>query len=274
VRRLHYLKARAHDIHEYGSWLIAMNGRVFIKAFSVGALILGASAALTGCGSSGGTGNTATSGGSTQTAATTSMSAGASQSSDSGASGSTASATSGGAGVGASGATASATGDGGSAQNADAGSNGCATGHVSVKLGGSDAGLTHRSLVLLFTNSGSSTCTLTGYPGATVTNNGQYNFAPYVNAQRSLTGYMAGTSTVTTVSLAPGATASAILEWDGAPTDGSEANAANCPGMAGGYLEITPPNTTVASKFDPPTDMCTDIQIHPVVSGSSGRSAA
>jgi hypothetical protein len=247
-----------------------MNGRVFIKAFSVGALILGASAALTGCGSSSGTGNTASSGGSTQTAVTTSMSAGASPGSGSGASGSTASATSGGA----SGATASATGNGGSAQNADAGSNGCATGHVSVKLGTSDSGLTHRSLVLLFTNSGSSTCTLTGYPGATVTNNGQYNFAPYVNAQRSLTGYMGGTSTVTTVSLAPGATASAILEWDAAPTDGSEANAANCPGMAGGYLEITPPNTTVASKFDPPTDMCTAIQIHPVVSGSSGRAAS
>jgi hypothetical protein len=248
-----------------------MNGRVFIEAFSVGALILGASAALTGCGSSSGTGNTTASGGSTQTAATTSMSAGATQSSGTGAGGgSTASATSGGA----SGATASATGNGGSAQNADAGSNGCATGHVSVKLGSSDSGLTHRSLVLLFTNSGSSTCTLTGYPGATVTNNGQYDFAPYVNAQRSLSGYLGGITTVTTVSLAPGATASAILEWDAAPTDGNEANAANCPGMAGGYLEITPPNTTAASKFDPPTDMCTDIQIHPVVSGGSGRSAS
>jgi hypothetical protein len=128
--------------------------------------------------------------------------------------------------------------------------------------------------VLVFTNSGSSTCTLTGYPGATVTNNGQYNFAPYVNAQRTLRGYLGGASAVTTVSLAPGGTASAVLEWLDAPTDGSEPNAANCPGMAGGYLEITPPNTTVASKFDPPTDMCTDIQIHPVVSGSSGSSAS
>jgi hypothetical protein len=71
------------------------------------------------------------------------------------------------------------TGNGGSAQNAGAGtSNACATGKVSVKLGERGRGLTHRGLVLLFTNTGSSTCTLTGYPGATVTNSGMSNFAP------------------------------------------------------------------------------------------------
>ena len=156
-----------------------MNGRVFIKAFSVGALILGASAALSACGSSGSSGTTSS--GSTPSAASTAT-AGATQSG-----GSTASSTASGAGSTATAATAAATASGaGSAQNADSGSNACATGHVSVKLGSSDAGMTHRSVVLVFTNSGSSTCTLTGYPGATVTNNGQYNFAPYVNATRSL----------------------------------------------------------------------------------------
>ena len=236
-----------------------MNGRVFIKAFSVGALILGASAALSGCGSSSGSSST-TSTGSTPTVSITTT--GATQSS-----GSTASST-------ASGTGSTATSGASSAQNANAGSNACATGNVSMKLGSSDAGMTHRSVVLVFTNSGSSTCTLIGYPGATVTNNGQYNFAPYVNATRSLSGYEGGASAVTTVSLAPGGTASAVLEWDAAPANGDQPSAANCPGEAGGYLEVTPPNTTVATKFDPPTDMCTGIEIHPVVSGTSGRSAS
>ena len=258
------------------SWYLAMNGRVFVKAFSVGALVLGASAALTACSSSGGGSNNSTaSSGPTQSVTTPAASTGATQSGNGNSSGGgSSSATTSAAGAGGGGATASATGDGGSAQNADAGSNGCATGHVSVKLGSSDASAGHRSIVLVFTNSGSSTCTLTGYPGATVTNNGQYNFAPYVNAERTLHGYEGGAAAVTTVSLAPGGTASAVLEWLGAPTDGSEPNAANCPGMAGGYLEITPPNTTAASRFDPPTDMCGNIQIHPVVSGTSGRSAS
>jgi hypothetical protein len=44
--------------------------------------------------------------------------------------------------------------------------------------------------------------------------------------------------------------------------------------MAGGYLEITPPNTTAYTRFDPPADMCTALQIHPVVTGTTGRSAA
>ena len=64
----------------------------------------------------------------------------------------------------------------------------------------------------------------------------------------------------------------ALLEWLDFPPNGETPVAANCPGMAGGYLEITPPNTTVSSRFDPPGDMCQQIQIHPVVPGDSGRS--
>ena len=241
-----------------------MNGRAFIQACAVGALALGATAALSGCdpnkastASGGATQSTttqaATTTASTQTAATTSGSATASA----------ANAT----------AVGTATGDGGSAQNAGAGGNACATGQVSVKLTDSDAAAGHRAIVLLFTNTGSSACTLTGYPGATVTDNGSYNFAPLVNAKRTLRGYEGGANAVGTVSLSPGGSASAVLEWVGFPTDGEAASAANCPGMAGGYLEITPPNTTVSTRYDPPGDMCADIEIHPVVTGSSGRSA-
>jgi hypothetical protein len=134
--------------------------------------------------------------------------------------------------------------------------------------------LGHRGLILLFTNTGSTGCTVAGYPGATVTDNGQTDFAPLMDAKRTLTGYEGGTRSVTTVTLTPGASASAVLEWLAAPADGDDPAAANCPGMAGGYLEITPPNTTAATKFQPPADMCSDLQVHPVVAGSSGRSGS
>ena len=239
-----------------------MNGRVFIQTCAAGALALGAAAALSGCTSS-----------TTSTAGSTATQSATTQASTSVTASGTSSATASASTVASATATGTATGNAGSAQNAGAGSNACATGQVSVKFGAEDASSTHKGLVLLFTNTGSSTCTLTGYPGATVTDNGVDNFEPLVNATRTLQGFEGGASAVSTVSLAPGGTVSALLEWLDFPPNGETPVAANCPGMAGGYLEITPPNTTVSSRFDPPGDMCQQIQIHPVVTGGSGRSA-
>ena len=250
-----------------------MNGRVLIQACAVGALALGAATALGGCTSSG----TSAGGGTTQSAAThtsalvtasgsASSSASAAPGSSSGSGGST---TNGSTGA----AAANTSGSGGSAQNAPAGPNACATGKVSVKLGEEQAGLGHRGMVLLFTNNGSSSCTLTGYPGATVTNSGMANYSALMNAQRNLSGYEGGASGVATVTLSPGGSASALLEWLGFPANGATPDAADCAGMAGGYLEITPPNTTAYTRFAPPQDLCQDLVVHPVVSGTSGRSA-
>jgi hypothetical protein len=126
----------------------------------------------------------------------------------------------------------------------------------------------HTGSVLVFTNTGSNSCTLYGYPGADVTDSGQYNWAPYMNATR-----VSGGVTVGKVSLSPGSSASAMLEWDVNPKSGAgdTANAANCAGMAGGYLEITPPDTTATNKSDPPENMCTDLRIFPVVAGTTGE---
>jgi hypothetical protein len=133
-------------------------------------------------------------------------------------------------------------------------------------------------MVLLFTNTGSSTCTLSGYPGATTTGSGQENWAvdPDGNAQRQTA--VQGASPVTTVKLAPGSTASAQLFWDTYPMnstygDGTAPNAANCLAYRGGYLEITPPNTTTTTKIDPPLSMCQSLEISPVVSGTTGSSS-
>jgi hypothetical protein len=224
-----------------------MSSRIPRKATAVGTLLLGA-AALGGCASNGSTGAAA----GTTHSATVVSSTGASTGSAGGASST---------------ATAAATGSGGtSTQAAGGGTAGCTGSQLSLKIDQGSSGMGHTGSVLVFTNTGSTACTLYGYPGADVTDNGSYDFAPRMNATR-----VSGGPAVQTVTLAPGFSASAMLEWGVNPTGGGTANAANCAGMDGGYLEVTPPNTKDTIKSDPPLNMCTDLQIFPVVAGTTGQ---
>ena len=222
---------------------------------AVGALVVGAAVALGGCDGASGTQSTATS---TQGAANgaggTTGAGTASQTSSTGAGGSS------------SGSTGSGTG---SANDASSRAAACGNGQLSVQLTMPDSSAGHRSRVLLFTNISGSSCTISGYPGAAVTDKpGKV----VLDAQRSLTGYEGGAAGVTTVTLSPGGHASDVIEWLGFPTDGQEPVGANCPGMDGGSLLITPPNTTKAASFNSPSDLCADFSVHPVVAGTSGRS--
>lgn len=168
-----------------------------------------------------------------------------------------------GAGVGNSAGTTAGSADGASSRAAA-----CGNGQLSVQLTMPDASAGHRSLVLLFTNTGGSPCTVSGYPGAAVTNKAGH---VALNAQRSLAGYEGGAARVSTVTLSPGGHVSDVIEWLDAPTDGQEPTSANCPGVDGGLLLITPPNTTKTSSFSAPQDLCADFSVHPVVAGASGR---
>jgi hypothetical protein len=230
---------------------MSMNGRVLVQALGASALTL-STAALTGCTA---VSVSSASGGNSATATHSSAAAATPQGE--------------GPTVAAAGSTTpmekSSSGPGSSS-----GSNACGGAQLTVKLTDEDAGLGHRSVVLLFTNDGSASCTLTGYPGAAVTDSGG---KVVVNALRSLSGYEGGATSVTTVTLAPGGEASAVLEWLAAPAGGQSPTAANCPGMDGGRLLITPPNTTAAASFSVPQDLCQGFAVHPVVSGASGRSA-
>jgi hypothetical protein len=222
-----------------------MSNRILTKATAVGTLVLGA-VALSGCASKGGTGTTA--GGSQSATVVSGSSAGASASSAAGAA----------TGTGASGGTSTQTAVAGGVSS-------CTGSHISVKINQGSSGMGHTGSVLVFTNTGSSACTMYGYPGADVTDGGQYNFASRMNATR-----VSGVA-VKTVTLSPGSSASAMLEWDVNPTDGEPASAANCPGQAGGYLEITPPNTIATIKSEPPLDMCAALKVYPVVAGTAGQ---
>lgn len=118
-----------------------------------------------------------------------------------------------------------------------------------------------------------STCVLSGYPGVAGLD-AQGNQA--VQAERTPNGYLgglqSGTSTPPSVSLAPGQRASAIVEG----TDNPVGSATSCPSYP--TLLVTPPNLTVSVRVtvtglgtNPPGfPGCSQIEVHPVVTGSSG----
>jgi hypothetical protein len=191
---------------------------------------------------------------------------GASTASSSAASSSTAAAPSAsGAATGAgTGASASASGGAGASANAQAGGvSGCSGAQLRLTTASGGAAAGHLSMILLFANTGSAACTLGGYPGAALSGSGG---STLLNAQRTLSGYSGGAHGIDVVTLAPGASASALLEWSDVPTAGG------CPGTGATALLVTAPNTTATTSLAPIDEVCSEFQIHPVVSGTGGRS--
>jgi Protein of unknown function (DUF4232) len=143
----------------------------------------------------------------------------------------------------------------------------CRDGQVSVSDGGGGAGLGHEDQVILFTNQSKSICTLSGYPGVAGLD-AQGN--QVVQAERTLDGYLGGlqndATTPPTVTLAPGQTASAIVEG----TDNPVGSAISCPNYPA--LLVTPPNLTYSVRLTVGLPGCSPIEVHPVVPGTSGRS--
>ena len=68
------------------------------------------------------------------------------------------------------------------------------------------------------------------------------------------------------MNLAPGNSASATVEALASGPDG-----ASCTGYAG--LLVTPPDETHAVHLNWGSDGCSDLQIHPVVPGTTGQSS-
>jgi hypothetical protein len=129
----------------------------------------------------------------------------------------------------------------------------------------------HEGVVLVFKNVSKHACTLYGYPGAAIEN----KTSTLINAVRTLNGYIGdGGRTLTHVSLVtinPGATASAEVEW-------VENAGQHCYANGQGGLRVTPPNTTDTVSLGGPVlvgpvavgsqGICSGFKIHPVVSGT------
>lgn len=134
--------------------------------------------------------------------------------------------------------------------------------HTTMRSAG--AAMMHSGEVLVFTNVSGHACTLYGYPGAAI----EYRSTPLVNADRTLNGYIGDGRNLTSpphVTLAAGASASAVLEW--------VANAGEpCYPNRAGTLHVTPPNTTATVALGSTLTVgqegiCASFDIHPVVPG-------
>lgn len=148
-------------------------------------------------------------------------------------------------------------------QSGEPGTSSCTGSAIKVTVKSAGAAMNHGGDVLIFTNDGGSTCTLQGYPGVAVVKGS----VTLLNATRTLTGYMSngpGAGSPALVTLAPGKSASAIVEWEG---NAGEA----CYADGTGTLEVTPPNTRSTSAFGSLTlggqGICAGFEVHPVVSG-------
>jgi hypothetical protein len=140
---------------------------------------------------------------------------------------------------------------------------GCPSGTIAVSAAGAGAAAGHSGIVLLFRNASARVCTLGGYPGAALVSRG----GAEVNAVRTPSGYLgglaAGTAVAPVVRVGPGQTVSALLEGDDASADGGA-----CPLYPD--LLVTPPNQTSTSHLTHSVALCSP-QIHPVVTGTTGR---
>ncbi len=160
----------------------------------------------------------------------------------------------------------SATSSSATGVQAHAASSACASGQIAVTAGGGGAGVGHVGVVLRFRSTSASTCTLSGYPGATLVTAGRRDLP----VGRSRTGYLGGladaSAPVPVVSVRPGQTVSASLEGlDSDPAHGG----GPCPLYA--RLLVTPPNQTVTVRMASPLRQVCRPEIHPVVAGTTGR---
>jgi uncharacterized protein DUF4232 len=146
----------------------------------------------------------------------------------------------------------------------------CQNGALRTGSAPAGAGAGHVGMVLTFTNTGSAPCTLYGYPGAVLVGAGGRTV---LDAERTMSGYLGGDASgggPSSVTLAPGAAASALLEWSDVPTAPGAPVGANCPGMGSLHLLVTPPNTTATVSLAAIGSACQGFEVHPVVPGTTG----
>jgi hypothetical protein len=132
---------------------------------------------------------------------------------------------------------------------------------LTVTAGEGNAGLGHVGESILFENAGTTTCTLYGYPSVVVTST-----QGTVTANETPNGYLGGIvgTNVPSVNLAPGAIASSLIEG----TDVPVGNATSCPTSTN--VVVTPPGESHSVTLTTSLSECSPLQVHPVVSGSSG----
>ena len=123
----------------------------------------------------------------------------------------------------------------------------CATSGLRLTLGVSQgyAGGVYQAIV--FTNTSGATCTLYGYPGVSLV-----SAPPYT--QIGLAAKRGGTAPVKLITLAPGATANALLQI----VDALNFPTATCSPAKAAYLRVYPPNQTAPVYLADASEACAE----------------
>jgi hypothetical protein len=142
---------------------------------------------------------------------------------------------------------------------------GCPNGSLQLKLGLAQGYAGGVYEVIDFTNTSGATCTLTGYPGVSLVSGPPYT-------QIGLAAKRSGTAPVKQITLAPGATANALLQV----VDALNFPTATCSPAKATDLRIYPPNQTVAVFLPSDSQGCAEpvqvLFISAVQAGSGGSS--
>ena len=119
----------------------------------------------------------------------------------------------------------------------------CATAALTLTLGDTDGAMGSRFTPLIFTNTGSTTCTLDGHPGVSFVDATGTQIGP--SAERT-------DATTPTVALAPGEQANALMQWHAGDIFGDE-----CAPVSADRMKVYPPDQTEAIIVAFDIDVCT-----------------
>jgi hypothetical protein len=137
----------------------------------------------------------------------------------------------------------------------------CATSALQVKLGPADGYAGGSYQTIDFTNTSSTSCTMTGYPGVSLVTGPPYQ-------QLGLAAKRSTTTPVTTVTLAPGATANAVVQI----VDALNFPSPSCQPAKAAALKVFPPDQFTAVYLPDTSYGCGQsvqtLYIAPVRSGS------
>ena len=141
----------------------------------------------------------------------------------------------------------------------------CTFSETSITTSFGGVGMSHVGLILRFRNFGFVPCRMAGYPSVVLIGTSGSRITPATTTPSGYLGGLApGTTTSPEVTLEPGQSASSLLE--GVDFDDTNQNA--CPTVQS--LLVTPPNGAqqrhVATRFNG----CTEVEIHPIISGTTG----
>jgi hypothetical protein len=126
------------------------------------------------------------------------------------------------------------------------------------------AGLGHAAVVFTVINISHAACSVSGYLRVSELASHSVTLLRAKPTRSGYLGGIAGHGPLPTVALAPGATASALLEGQDSMTNGHA-----CPATWGVAVRLPVVSTLIRMRFV--VGICGDVEIHPVVAGRAGR---